>query len=543
MRYRSIIVIIVDMAKFFTKKITLILLTVILAVSGIIWAVVANIDPKFNAGIDTVPAGNYVSGNGTASVLVDDYLYFVGDSITTKEIKYGDNEYFADGKMMDTGIYRVRMVDGQPVLNYEYDNNSTNDDGEKIVLQPGDEGYNTKVVAVNDWDNVGDKGNGIEAVVPKIAGHDQSAMWVFGKHLIYVSPHNRYDNRGNLLSNYLDFFRVDLDGKNHTLVYTTESADLTTDNFTVWADATENVYVLVHETANNEIKKINVNDKKVTVLDTKVADVVLPKATQYSNNTNETLDKVYGGVMSYVYYTKVRTDVNENDSNKGNLLYRCGIEASEPELIAQEGSAESGTTFKPLAVTPLQNGNAQFVFSVVKQAGSEPVSPILCLIDNNNLQDYHYEAPADAWGLKNADTVRIYANGFCTINNKLRHYTIDGTNMILDEDELISNTVDKVLAVMENTVYVQSGTTVWKATLGKSATSVTVVPNTTVEDTENTENTEETETPEHTITLPIAILNQPHDNTGDPMIFVQDASHIRLYDANGKVTYLRFKEV
>ena len=196
------------MAKFFTKKVALIALTAVVAVSGIIWAIVANIQPKFQSGIDVMPAGIYVSGNGTASVMVDDYLYFIGDSVETSTIKYGDNEYFANGKMPDTGIYRVKIENSKPVLNYEYDNTVTDENGEKKKLQPGDEGYNTNVVGVKDWESIGQKNNGIEAVVPKIAGHDQSAMWVFGQTLVYVSPHNRYDNRGNLLSNYLDFFRV-----------------------------------------------------------------------------------------------------------------------------------------------------------------------------------------------------------------------------------------------------------------------------------------------------------------------------------------------
>ena len=445
------------MAKIFTKKVALIALTVIVAVSGIIWAVIANLDSKFKSNIDTTPSAVYVSGNGTASVLVDEYLYFVGDSVATSEIKYGDNEYFADGKVHDAGIYRVKIENSKPLLDYEYDNQTKNEQGETITLQPGDEGYNTNVVAVNDWDNINEDDNGIEAVVPKIAGHDQSAMWVFGNTLVYVTPHNRYDNRGKLLSNYLDFFSVDLDGNHHTFLYTTSSPDLTRDNFTVWADATDNIYVLVHETENNEIIKVNVQTKDVAVIDDKVADVVLPKATHYCrDNTNENLDKVYGGVMSYVYYTKNRTDVNEHDSNRGNLLYRCSVEDCKPELIAHEGSQDKGNTYKPLAVTPFQNGNAQFVYSIVTKRINENNSEIpyprqLSIITNDNLNNYQNNTE-NAWGLADDAEIKIYANGFCTVGDKLYRYDVDGTVMTFD-NAVLSSGVEKVLAVFDNTVF------------------------------------------------------------------------------------------
>jgi len=523
------------MAKIFTKKIALIALTVVLAVSGVIWAVVSNFETKFKSNIISIPSAIYVSGNGTASVMVDDYLYFVGDSIATSEIKYGDNEYFANEKIQDSGIYRVKIENSKPVLDYVYDN-TIEDEGEEIELNPGDEGYNTKVVGVNDWDSIGEKDNGIEAVVPKIAGHDQSAMWVFGNNLIYVTPHNRYDKRGILLSNYLDFFRVDLDGKDHTLIYTTETADLTTENFTVWADSTDEICLLVHETENKEIVKVNVQNKQVTVLADEVVDVVFPKATQYCRDkVNENLDKVYGGVMGYVYYTKTHTDTNK----KGNLLYRRAIKSGESELIAEQNGDDEIATFKPLSVTPLQNGNAQFVFSVIvnndNNAETKPYA--LCLMTNDNMSEYTYEQPKveDCWGIDKEDDIKIYANGFCTIDKELYHYDINGTVMNFNRT-VLSSAVDKVLAVFDNTVYVQSGTTVNKVQLGQLPVSVNVAPAT---DT----NEEEETTEENPFTLPLAILSQPHGSTGNPMIFAQDLNHIRLYAEDGSVSYLRFKQI
>lgn len=526
------------MVKFFTKKVGLILLAVVIAVGGVIWAIVANLQPKFDSGITTIPTATSVSGNGTASVLVDDYLYFIGDSVTTSSIKYGDNEYYANGKMPDTGIYRVRIEDSKPVVSYKYDNTYTNDDGETVKWQPGEEGYNTNVNGVEDWENIGKKNNGIQAVVPKIAGHDQSAMWVFGKYLIYTSPHNRYDNRGNLLSNYLDFFRVDLDGKNHTLLYTTDSADLTTKNFTLWANSVDQIFILVHETTQKTIKKINVKTAAVTTLDSEVSDVVLPVVTQYvRNSVNETLDKVYGGVMSYVYYTKAR-----DDDFMGNKLYSCSIIDGTTKIIVSDGngSTEQGSTFKPLAVTPSANGNAQFVFLITVKNSSTTIRARLGMITNKSMDDYTYVEPTDApWALLdnqgNVKDLQIYANGFCTIDGNLYYYQTNGMDFEGELTDLQQN-VDQVLAVFGNTAYVKKNTMVYEITPGKTTDSISIV---------NASNTEsdDSSTDSSTITLPVAILSQPHGDQGKPIVFVQDASQIRLYHvADGKCNYLKFKQ-
>ncbi|MBO4726474.1 MAG: hypothetical protein J5598_02635 [Clostridia bacterium] len=541
------------MAKFFTKKVCLIALAVMIAAAGIIWAVVANLKPKFSSGITEVPTANYVSGNGTASVMIDNYLYFVGDTVKTADIKYGDNEYYASSTMPDAGIFRVKIGDDNlPILDYEYNNVYTDEDsGEEKEYQEGDANYNTVVLGVNDWDNIGKKGNGVEAVVPKIAGHDKTAMWVFGKYLIYTSPHNRYNNRGNLMSDYLDFFRVDLNGNNHTLIYTTDSTDLTTSNFTIWADSTDNIYLLVAETDNESeeakpsIKKINIKTKKVTVLDTDVDNVVLPTATQYGKQ-NESLSQVYGGVMSYVYYTKTRTSLNENSTLLGNLMYRCGINNGKSELIGDSGTAEKGTTFKPLAVTPYGTASAQFVFSVtIATSNATFVEKDLCVITNHNLDSYTYADPEtndNGLGLTSSQTVSVYANGFCLVDSALYHYEIVDSHVIWDnnngEAKKLVASVDQVLAVIGDVAYVQSGTTISIVKLNGSTTTINTAINTTNDDTEDSSSSDENST-----TLPVAVLYQPAGNTGNPIMFVHDDNSIRLYYANQTYRYLRFKSL
>ncbi|MBS7401788.1 MAG: hypothetical protein KIG16_04720 [Eubacteriales bacterium] len=519
------------MAKFFTKKVCLITLAVVVALAGVIWAVVANIRPKFRSGINELPDAIQVSGNGTASVMVDDYLYFVGSKVATADIQYGDNEYYAHHEVPDTGIYRVKIGDnGVPALNYTYDNSGLTED---------DAAYNTNVNGITDWEHVGNKNYGIQAVVPKIAGHDKTAMWVFGKYLIYTSPHNRTDSRGNLLSNYLDFYRVDLDGnsKSHTFLYQAENADITTSDFTVWADSRDNIYLLVVDQTTDDdgntikqIKKINVKTQEVTTLDTKVGSVVLPTATQYNTDSvNQNLDKVYGGVMANVFYTKT-SDTN----TKGNTLYCCAINDGEPVKIAEGAD----TTFTPLAVTPYGTGDAQFVFSV---AVTNVLNHGLCVITNQTLANYHYTMPEPS-GLS-GKTVAIYANGFCTIDSKLYHYQITSGQIVLDTDNnalksyLPSSTVDSVLAVIGNDIYVQSGASVYIVNTNGSNQNLDFVTDTTTD--ESTDNTDTSTETTANNTLPLAVLYQPRGNTGKPMLFVANSTDLRLYRADNTFNYLR----
>ncbi len=547
-----IIDILIDMAKFFTKKVCLITLTVIVALTGIIWAIVANITPKFNSGINTIPAGKYVSGNGTAAVMVDDYLYFIGDSVATSSIEYGENEYFANGVMPDAGIFRVKIgKDSAPILNYEYDNTYLDEEtNEKKTWQVGDEKYNSVVTAVKDWEHIFEANNGIEAVVPKIAGHDKekTAMWVFGQYLIYTSPHNRYDNRGKLMSDYLDFFRVNLDGGNHTLIYTTNSTDLTTKNFTVWADSTKNIYLLINETNNQDedakasIKKVNVLTHEVSTLDSNVSNVVLPTATQYKRDSqNENLGQIYGSVMGYVYYTKTR----EKSNLKGNLLYRCPIKGGNPELIGDAGTVDTGTTFTPLAVTPLENGGAQFVFSIKAATAQTPlVGTNLCAITNRNSENYKYvDADTNSENIGSEEySVEIYANGFCKMDSKLYHYNFNNDKITWNAQVLSAATIDKVIAVMGETIYFQSGSSVYAVNKnGSSNTISTVIAEDDTATDEDESSSTDSETSADEITLPLAVLYQPEGNTGDPFVFVQTTNYIRLFYSNQKYDYLRFK--
>ncbi len=535
------------MAKLGTKKIILIALVVVLATSGIIWAIVATLKPTFNSGIKDVPAAYTVSGNGSASVMVDDYLYFAGAYTATNTIKYGDNDYYANGKIPDAAIYRVAIKDGKPDLHYEYDNTYTDGD-ETLTYGPDNPNYNKmdNVNKIADWENVTAKDSNLDVVVPKIAGHDQTAMWVFGNNLIYTTPHNLLNSTGVLLSNKLDFYCVDLNGKNHRLIYTS-AADVTTDNFTLWANNADNIYLLINESGT--LKKIKISDKKVTTIAENITAVAFPQVTQYrTNSTTERLSDVYGGVMSYVYYTTARDSDAQTGGGNGNLMYRYQINATnDPELIGDKTTDNVGTTFTPVAVMPYGVNNAQLVFTT-KNNTTDVASKYHVVTNDvamNNKDDFTRLIDLGGVTLGTADdAVKIYANGFWTQNNKLYRYTMAYDNdsnfpTLVANANYLRDSVNDVFAVMGDTVYLQYSTAVAVVTFVGGDTKgkgLTWELTTTTGDDDSTTDAK--------VYLSLAGLYQSYANggaAGGNLVFIYDDSGIKLCSTTttGQYAYLR----
>ena len=542
------------MAKLGTKRIVLIALVVVIAAGGIIWAIVANLKPTFHSGIKAVPDAYTVSGNGSAAVMVDNYLYFVGDYTKTSDIKYGENDYYANGKIPSAAIYRVAIKDDRPDLHYEYDNIDPDGDGTE-EYDPDDPCYDSmdNLTKITDWEDVTAKNSNIDVVVPKIAGHDQTAMWVFGNNLIYTTPHNLLNSTGQLLSSRLDFYCVGLDGKNHRLIYTS-AAGVTTDDFTVWANTTDNIYLLIKE--DTTLKKIKVSDKKVTTIAEDITAVAFPQAAQYRRqSTTERLSDIYGGVMSYVYYTTARDADAQTGGGNGNLMYRYQINANnEPQLIGDQTTDNSGLTFTPVAVTPFGAGNAQFVFSTKETAGGTEMPATYYHIVTNDLAlndkaDFAKLLSAGGSTLGVAgDTVKIYANGFWTRDKKLYHYTLVYKNnniypQIDDNMVALRDDVDDVFAVMGDTVYLHRSDMVSIVTFSAGDTNGTgmnsIALATTVDETTGTDSAP--------VLLPLAGLYQAYANggaAGNNLVFVYDSDGLKLYSATkaNQYAYLRVKK-
>lgn len=314
---------------------------------GTTWIVVANASAAFRpvdwTDLETAEQRDTVSGNGGPAVAVGNWLYFVGNYVDTSTIKYRQNEH---NNVTYGAIYRV------------YIDTANNGATGGLLYQ--------------DYTETGDPDNAhlldtskYQLVVPKVAGFDQAALWIFDRYLIYTSPNNMKDKYGQLQLGKIDFFRVDLDGRNHRKVYTTENEMVTTDNFTVASIGGE-VFLLVKD--GESLNRVNVTGKqpgKVSTISEKVQKVAFPIVTSYDKV--RTLAKSYGGVMSHIYYTE-EYDEDEQRNFTGNKIFQYNISRDEKVEARIDGH-----NFDVLA---LANGRLFYKVSELKEVGKKGIYSI-----------------------------------------------------------------------------------------------------------------------------------------------------------------------
>jgi|GEM_PF-5940517 len=284
-----------------------------------------------------------VSGNGGNAVIVGDYVYFVGNYVNTGDIKYKQNEY---NKVKFGAIYRVKLTGAVP----------TYSDADMIETVP---------------DYVQHHINDMQLIVPKIAGYDKSSLYVFGKYLIYTSPNNTKDKYGVLQTSKTDFFRVNLDGSDNKLVYTTSSDSVAKTDYTV-ACYGSSIYLLIKDGSN--LNRVNVTGSagKVDRISSAVTSFVLPIVSAYSGDGDKSLASSYGGVMNFVYYTEDLSQEDKDANLTGNILkqYRVtkGNGGGGNTEVVPHGN---GTQFTVLALS-----GGRLLYSVIedvsKLSGAQP---------------------------------------------------------------------------------------------------------------------------------------------------------------------------
>ncbi len=143
-----------------------------------------------------VPASSSPAlGNGGLAVQKGEYIYFVNGFVSKSENLNGNK----DGKITKSGIYRVKAsdvsyyVDGSGNLVYSQGNLSVDQNG--VVT-------------------------GAELIVSKVCGFEDSALYIYGEYIYYVTPNNGVDGSGNPYVNDLDFCRARLDGEKNIVLGT-----------------------------------------------------------------------------------------------------------------------------------------------------------------------------------------------------------------------------------------------------------------------------------------------------------------------------------
>ena len=287
-----------------------------------------------------------VSGNGGNAVAVGEYLYFIGNFVPTSTITYRQNEHnrvVVNDRANYGGIFRVPLggAAGNQVQQNRW-NNWVDEYGSQIQGRPLYDNNHLSRPFPNDADNATYHGGawnarvvGKELIVPKIAGHESSAMWIFGNHLVYTSPHNRLNRFGQLQSARTDFFRVNLDGSGHRLLYTTAEANVSRNNFdVVWGGNRAHLIVM----DGNRLVQVDVTTAaRPRTLAENATSFAIPQVTSFYHTAGQT-NKGFDGVMGFVYWTQDRPDDQGPMGYRGNLLRRWNIATRRVETLADAPS-------------------------------------------------------------------------------------------------------------------------------------------------------------------------------------------------------------
>jgi len=429
------------------KIITIIAIVVIVFGGGTAAILINNAARAFRPVAHTISGEQFfaVSGNGGNAVAIGNYLFFISGFVPLSEIEYRDNEH---NRVEYGGIFRIALgPDGVP----QYDNSWLENWEEN---QHRDPIINAEYYG-NLWNTrVANK----RLIVPKIAGHETSSMWIFGNHIIYTSPHNRLDRQGNMQADRLDFFRVDLTGANHRHLFTTSSTNLTRDDFTVaWVGG--HSHLLVNDGGRLVRVGVSRDAGDVTTIARDVTSFAFPTVSNYfiTGSETNTQAKGFGGVMNFVYWTEDRErEENSTRVPAGNIMRRFNIANGTRNTIANE----LGRHYRVLSVS---GGNLAFERGDWNQG--QPNNHSLYItnqqftttagqnIDTFRAMSLH---PGERIFLP-TDTSGASFRLITLIGRQLDLFTRPGLTSEFTFNRTLSSNVDEVLSVTANGIHYMSG--------------------------------------------------------------------------------------
>lgn len=231
-----------------------------------------------------------VINNGGMTVQKGDYLYFINGFNSKTDLKAGDNDW---GDIKHGAIYRTKLNDN------------------KIA-----------------YDNDGFLKN-VELIVPKLVGYDGGSFYIYGNYIYYSTPNNNVDKKGNSLTKLTDFYRVELNGKNNTLLYTSSTENLTQDDWTIYVIESEHYLVVKDGEKLVSVKSGKKVSKPVTMA-TDVKSASFVKYDTFYNNKRDVVDKF----NNYIYYTRSARESDNLPANiNGNFLARVKVNTNNEEVI------------------------------------------------------------------------------------------------------------------------------------------------------------------------------------------------------------------
>ncbi len=230
-----------------------------------------------------------VYGNGGIAVIKGDYAYYVNGYVSNANITSANKNKF--GNVTYGAIYRTKLVDGKIVYS---------DDDELIVSSTG-------------------------VVAPRVAGHEDTAIFIYDNYIYYSSPNTEKDKSGDIRNDLLCFYRAKLSGADSTLIY---KATATSSNQSYTFTKINGVVYLINYDGTNLVS-VNTSTKKAKTISSSATSVGFDTETTYLKDSSSVSE-----FNSYVYFTQANSDENAG----GNVLAKAKITNGDVTVISENTS-------------------------------------------------------------------------------------------------------------------------------------------------------------------------------------------------------------
>ena len=285
------------------KKFISIALVFCLAMTAFLFVGCAK-NPNTNIKLDGGPELNeLVTGNGSFQVRKGDYVYFASGYVSKSDLGTGGltNEL---GEVTNGALYRAKVELKKTLIKGE---NKT--EGEESEPK-----YQEEYVLTD-----------VQLLCSKLVGFENSGIYIFGNKIYFGTPSTIKNSEGTVMYSLLTFYSVDLNGKNLTELYQTQSFENGKYSF---ISINGNLYLMIFD--GSQILRVDMNGNS-KVLATDVVSAVLPKSEVIVDNSYTATEN-----EKYVYYT-IKNSENTETIDYGNVLNKVNIVSGEKtELFKKE---------------------------------------------------------------------------------------------------------------------------------------------------------------------------------------------------------------
>ena len=382
------------------KKFLSLILVLMLAVTGAVFAGCGEINSIKLEGGPSLEEDVY--GNGSFVVRKGDYVYFASGFVSESDLGSAGltNKL---GEVTNGAIYRAKIEETQ----IEVDD-STAENGKRTE--------NSLVL------------NNPEMLVSKLAGFENSGLYIFGNKLFFATPSTAKNYDGSVLYSTPVFYSVDLDGQNLTELYVAQGFK---DGSFSFVAIDGNVYLIVFD--GKDITKVDINGK-ATKLACDVKEAVLPVSKNVENNEYNAQN-----FEKFVYFTK-ESEKTTSTKDYGTLLKKVNIVSGEVSVLFEKD-------YVTVSLVKLEDSKLYYTRNEIK-SGSSVTGSYLYSSDLTS-ENFVEEKLSYQSTISNAIRVELESkSGYIYINNSKLIFKDDLGNV-----KSLTSSISTLLFVKDNFVY------------------------------------------------------------------------------------------